>query len=120
MPEARLKVIAVTANAAPTAISQPVRGVGAAQPRDGEQRDARRPARSRATSPPGRRGLVEQAQRPGVTAEHAAAATAARTPAATRPAGLAEQAPEAVVAEDQRPDRVVVGARDPRPVGRRA
>ena len=90
--------------------------VGAAQPRGDDQRRCRRPARSRAASRPGRRGVVEQPQRPGRAAEDAA--TAVRR-APRGPAGLAVEPAEAVVAEDQRPDAVVARARDPGTVGGR-
>ena len=95
------KATAVVANAPPTASSQPVRGVAAAQPARDEH--ARRPATSAKPSsqpawPPS--ALVEQPQRPGRAAEDAAAAAAARTARrAAGPAGLAVEPAEAVVAE---------------------
>ena len=66
---------------------------------------------------------VEQAQRRRSSPPKASAAPATARPARAerlRPAGLAGQPPEAVVAEDQRQDAVVARARDPRAVGGRA
>ena len=116
----------MTANAPPTASSQPVRGsvrrsrVRASSPRPATTREAEQPARLPAQA------LVEQAQdarlaaeRPVAPAEAAASTGAAAGLRAAGPAVLAEQAAEAVVAEDQRPDAVVVRAGHPRPVGGR-
>src|SRR4051812_33758245 len=96
MPSAKEKATAVVANAPPTASSQPVFGVAAAQarrheqPEPGDDGGAEQPARLPAE------GGVEQAQRPCVAAEDAARA-AARPSRVLRPAGLAGQAPEVVV-----------------------
>ena len=92
-------------------------GVAAPQARRDDQRDARdqREPEQPAGLPAER--LVEQPQHAGVAAERATA-TAAHA-AAARPAGLAVEPAEAVVAEDQRPDAVVRRARDPRTRGRR-
>ena len=82
---------------------QPARaGVGPAEPRGegepdrGDDREAEQPAALAAER------VVEQPQRPGGAAEHAATRTTARAArAAAGPAVLAEQPAEAVVAEDQ-------------------
>ena len=93
--------------------------IGAPQPRHGEQpeaadeREAEQPAALAAEA------LVQQPQQARLAAEHAAAAGAAGTPSPAGSAVLAEQAPEPVVAEDERPDAVVARPRDPRPAGRR-
>ncbi len=93
--------------------------VGALEAGDDEHAD---PSRDGGTEqPPGLAAerLVEQPHGPGLAAEHAAGATAARAAAAPRSAVLAEEPSEAVVAEDQRPDAVVARARHPRTVGGR-
>ena len=96
--------------------------VAAAQPRARRRRRCRRRARSR---PASRACAAERSfssrNSAGRAAEDAAAAAAARAARGRRrdrrPGRSAR--PSAVVAEDQRPDRVVVGARDPRASARR-
>ena len=121
MPPAKLNVDRrASGSAPPTAISQPVRGsrrrsrVSTSSAEPGDEREAEQPA-----------GLVaeprlQQPERTGGAAEQVVPPPPGPpAPAARRAAGLPGDAAEAVVAEDQRPDAVVRGARDPRPVGGR-
>ena len=121
MPCAKENATAVVANAPPTAISQPVRASARRRRRRGEHRDAGDDREAEEPAGLAAHALVEQAQPAGVAAEDAAAAATrpAAARVAARAAGLAGEPPEAVVAEDQRPDRVVGRAGDPRPVGGR-
>ena len=94
-PRRRLKATAVISERAADGDQPAGAGVVAAQPRDDEQRRCRATERE-AQQPAGLAAerLVEQPQRAGVAAEHAAAAATGRRPgpgAAAGPAVLAEQ-----------------------------
>ncbi len=98
-------------------------GIVAAQPGPDKHHQRRRPGRSPGASPPDRPAPAFSSRSgpasPPKTTDPPPGPPPPVPPAARRAAVLPEQATEAVVAEDQRPDAVVVGARDPRAVGGR-